>query len=309
MNRTSRFFFLVAGVSALIAGALGVWLLATVNAPQPSDTFNSSAAAQSPALPITPKPTPLLDQRSDTPSFTIDSSPPKASPSPTPSPVVSHSPEKSPPTAKGEKDEEIAEKTASEILSQSLQVHPGDKFEVLNSKITKQDDGKVWLVNLKAYYAHAPVNGVPNLQQEIVVERITLADSAGHRFKEQRKEELLRFIVCQLHLTASRTGHSSSPTNSPSNIGAQEIVERIRRELLSPPGPQLYESSPYFREQAKLNELNDKHINLIVEDAKGKVVSSSDECFQALGSSDAKVLIAWSMAKNLPRCLIVKRLD
>jgi hypothetical protein len=314
MNRSSRFFFLVAGLSALIAAGLAVRLLQTVNSPQPSYAIVRPSESRTVGLPITPEPTIEPNPASTTPASTIQPATPGTNPSQSPLPAVSPGltgvsvPGKSADDSKKDKEKEKEKKriiqTAVKYTSQYLRVTPerGDKLTVLESKVEKLPEGK-WTVNLKVYFAHPPDDKLPGLVQEIVVEKVTLTESSKNHSAEPgtATEELLRFYVCRLHLIASAT--------SASRIDAQEILERVKSNLLLPAGDQNDESNPYLRDKSTLNELTGKEVKLVVEDENGKIVSEDDKSFQDLGSADVEVLIAWSVGNRYPHRLILKRIE
>src|ERR1700722_16720410 len=132
MNRSSRFFFLVAGLSALIATGLAVRLLQTVNSPQPSYGIVRPSESRSVGLPITPEPTIEPNPASTKPASTIQPATPAANSSQSPSPAVSPGltgvtvPAKSVDDTKKEKEKKRIVQTAVKVLSQSLHVERGD---------------------------------------------------------------------------------------------------------------------------------------------------------------------------------------
>jgi hypothetical protein len=308
MNRSSRFFFMVAGLSALIAVGLAIWLLRTMSSSQPSYGNVRPSESTGVDLPITPEPARGLNPTSAKPATTMQPSTPRTSPSLSPTPTLSPGLAGAPVPAKSadnsKKEEKKIVEAAKKYLSQSLHVNPerGDKFTVLDSQPEKLAEGE-WTVNLKAYLAHPPPNGFPGLLQELIVERITLSGSSSSHAGEPKPstEELLHFHVCRLHLKPSAI--------SASRVDDRKILERVHSNLLLPPTDMNDGSNPYFRDKTNLNELTGRDVQLVVEDESGKRAGEDEKSFQDLGFADVQVLIAWSVGKNYPHLLILKRIE
>jgi len=297
MNRSSRLFFITAAVSTLLAVGLGAWLFKVANTPKISGGIANSSETNRVDIAPSGEPSPgkKVTQKVPTSIGAAVAPVPAASQSSTP---------RLPDASIKSRDLALIN-NAKQCMEASL--GPGDKFRVLERDIRRQPDYSGWVVTLKIFFTQSHNDSISGTEQELIVDRIVIPDS-GPESTEQAGpviEELLRFVVCPLHLAALAT----TQTGQMAHVSEKEIIERVRHGLVNDPEDPYSKLGPYFRNEDNRKVLVGKVVQLVVEDAAGKIVSKQEQAFQQLASAEANVLIAWSIGTRYHHYLIVKRLN